>query len=84
MKEHWNTTQVRVRDGTHDYLTQQAANAGVSITQVVGVLLDYCARSGLQILQAVAPAPPPHDPHLRCHCQGPLDACCSPVHQKEE
>ncbi len=23
------------------------------------------------------------NPHQLCHCQGPLDACCSPVHGKE-
>ena len=22
-------------------------------------------------------------PHGACHCRGPLDACCSPVHDKE-
>ena len=21
-------------------------------------------------------------PHEQCHCQGPLDACCSPVHKQ--
>jgi hypothetical protein len=22
------------------------------------------------------------DPHQLCHCKGPLDACCSPVHDR--
>jgi hypothetical protein len=48
-KTGWFTTQLRVRKDTHDYLTAQARESGISITQAAGVILDYACRQGWQI-----------------------------------
>jgi hypothetical protein len=48
-KPGWFTTQLRVRQETHDYLITQARQSGISITQAAGVILDYACRQGWEI-----------------------------------
>lgn len=48
-KPGWFTTQLRVRTATHDYLAGQAEQAGISITQAAGVILDCACRQGWEI-----------------------------------
>jgi hypothetical protein len=48
-KPRWFTTQLRVRGETHDYLAAQAKQAGISITQAAGVILEYACRQGWEI-----------------------------------
>jgi hypothetical protein len=45
----WHTTQIRVRDDTHEYLKAQAKTAGISVTQVAGALLDHACKEGLTV-----------------------------------
>jgi len=45
----WFTTQLRVRTETHDYLITQAKQAGISITQAAGVILDDACRQDWEI-----------------------------------
>lgn len=45
----WFTTQLRVRQETHDYLAVQARSSGISITQAAGVILEYACREGWEI-----------------------------------
>jgi len=45
----WFTTQLRVRGETHEYLAAQAKQAGLSITQAAGVILDYACRQGWEV-----------------------------------
>jgi hypothetical protein len=42
----WFTTQLRVRTETHDYLVAQAKQAGISITQAAGVILEQARKEG--------------------------------------
>jgi hypothetical protein len=45
----WFTTQIRVRQATHEYLIAQARANGISIGQAAGVILEYAARQGWEI-----------------------------------
>lgn len=45
----WVTAQLRVRTETHDYLTAQAKQAGISITQAAGVILEHACKEGWEI-----------------------------------
>jgi hypothetical protein len=45
----WFTTQLRVRQATHDYLADQAQKSGISITQAAGVILEYACEQHWQI-----------------------------------
>jgi hypothetical protein len=45
----WVTVQMRVRSDTHDYLTREAQESGISITQAAGVLLEHCRRENLKL-----------------------------------
>jgi hypothetical protein len=56
----WFTTQFRVRRATHAYLAAQAANAGISITQAAGAILDAACRQGVTVGPAVV-IPQPQD-----------------------
>ena len=55
----WFTTQLRVRDETHDYLKAQAAASGISVTQAAGVILDAACRQGWVIGPVVVTRQPP-------------------------
>ena len=58
-KTGWFTTQLRVRQVTHDYLVTQAREAGISITQAAGVILDAACKQGWQIGPVVVTRQPP-------------------------
>jgi hypothetical protein len=45
----WFTTQLRVRQETHDYLVAQARRSGISITQAAGAILEHACRQGWEI-----------------------------------
>ena len=54
----WVTAQFRIRGETHDYLAGQAREAGISITQAAGVILDYAAREGWEIGRVIVTRQP--------------------------
>ena len=58
-KPRWFTTQLRVRAATHGYLAAQAKQAGISITQAAGVILDHACKEGWEIGPVVVTRQPP-------------------------
>jgi hypothetical protein len=49
MAETWFTAQFRCREATHTYLKAQAREAGISVTQAAGIILDEACREGWEI-----------------------------------
>ena len=58
MADKWFTTQIRVRQATHEYLIAQAAEAGISIGQAAGVILEHAAREGWAIGRVIVTRQP--------------------------
>lgn len=45
----WFTTQMRIRDTTHEYLKAQAKRSGISITLAAQAILDHAATEGWEV-----------------------------------